>query len=106
LSSTGGRAYDERVKSTLYKGLISTLLIASLAACASTPSGHSASTSVAQAKGVPPGCVPSTGTRLARTSGDCAGTGSVWTKEELRRTGALDPGQALSLLDPTVTSRH
>jgi hypothetical protein len=86
----------------LYKSLICSVLLGALAACASTPSGHA--TSVAQAKGVPPGCVASTGTRLARKSGDCAGTGRVWTRDELSRTGAIDPGQGLSLLDPSVTS--
>ena len=110
LASSGGRTYDRRMQNMSFKSLICGLLVGSLAACAGTPPAPSAQASsiadakvVAQRKAVPPGCV-ATGSRLQRSSGDCAGTGSSYTQDQLKRTGAMDPAQGLSLVDPSVTT--
>jgi hypothetical protein len=105
LALTGGRTYDESVKTMSYKGLVYTLLIGCLAACASTPPGNSAGASVAHAKSAPPGCVD-TGSHLASRPADCAGSGRAWTENDIRRTGAIDPAQGLSQLDPSVSISH
>lgn len=45
----------------------------------------------------------STGTRIALKPGECAnGAGRVFTKDDLDRTGAIDPLEALRRLDPSI----
>ncbi len=91
------------MKAVSYKTLICTLLIGSLAACATAPSRHPSGASVAYANGVPPACVAHTGTRVTSGEAKCAGFGHSWTQDEIRRTGAIDAGQGLRMLDPSVT---
>ncbi|MGH8221106.1 MAG: hypothetical protein ACREUT_21440 [Steroidobacteraceae bacterium] len=91
------------MKTTWYKGLVGAILVCSLGACASTPAAHSVRASVAQARSVPAGCVAETGTRVAPKRTHCTGFGHLWTADDLRRTGAIDPAQALSMLDPSVS---
>jgi hypothetical protein len=75
-----------------------------LAACATT--GQPASTASKEAtSGQPPaGCVAETATRLPLTAHQCAAFGRTWTQQDIKSTGAVDVGQALSLLDPAVRS--
>lgn len=77
-----------------------------VAACASTPSSPDAATSraAAAAPNLPPaGCVSSTATRIPVDPAECAGFGRAWTDQDIKTTGATDSGQALRLLDPSVT---
>jgi hypothetical protein len=85
------------------KYLIGAGLSLCVAACASTPSGPGAATSGAAAAPRLPsvGCVSSTATRIS--PGECAGFGRTWTDQDIRTTGATNAGQALRLLDPSVT---
>ena len=76
-----------------------------LAACATSPSTSGSGTPEAAATSRVPlaGCVADTATRIPVTPRDCAGAGRVWTDQDVKSTGATSAGQALRLLDPTVT---
>ena len=55
----------------------------------------------------PPGCVfPGTATRLPERPSECAAFGRSWSQDDLRRTGQTDVGQALQMLDPSVSAHH
>jgi hypothetical protein len=87
------------------KFLIGAGLSLCVAACASAPSTPGAATSKAPAAAnLPPaGCVSGTATRIPTSPRECAAFGRVWTDEDIKTTGATDSGQALRLLDPSVT---
>jgi len=52
-------------------------------------------------------CAPAPGTSTAPSKGACFGNlGSSYNAEQLNATGASNPGQALHLLDPSVTVRN
>ena len=84
----------------LKKLLLSAGLAVTLAACAHDPSAPSSSTS-ARARVPPPGCVNSA-TRLPPDH-LCPGPGSTYTQGDIRRTGQTDVGNALRMLDPSIT---
>jgi hypothetical protein len=46
-----------------------------------------------------------TGTRIS-TSEPCASPGRVYTDTDIRNTGATTVGEALQLLDPSITVRR
>jgi hypothetical protein len=92
----------------LNKLLIGAVLTLALAACASTPSAPGAAKSAVAKTQPPPGCVGTAGSAIARPSDSpqpCAGFGSVYTRDDIDHTGAMNVGDALRLLDPTVTVR-
>lgn len=89
----------------LNKLLISAVLTLALAACASTPSTPGAAKPAVASNQPPPGCVGSTGMRAPANPQQCAVFGSVYTRDDMYRTGATSAGDALRLLDPTVTVR-
>jgi hypothetical protein len=51
----------------------------------------------------PRGCVADTATRIPLRPSECAAFGNSWTQQDIKSTGATDVGQALRLLDPTLT---
>ena len=84
----------------MFKSLaIGMCLALALAACAATPPAPAKTT----AKAMPLGCVGSTATRIPVKEGQCAGFGSVYTQQDLYRTGQTEPGPALRMLDPALT---
>jgi hypothetical protein len=88
---------------TMTKRLIAGALIAvGLAACATTPQATTPPTASAKP---PLGCVSDTATRLPVATGECAGPGSVYTKEDMDRTGQVYAQDALRMLDPAITAR-
>ncbi|MGH8133115.1 MAG: hypothetical protein ACRETP_07795, partial [Steroidobacteraceae bacterium] len=73
------------------------------AGCATTSTPRAATTAANRGAGttaVPPGCEPPAGTRI--TGHQCVAFGSTYSAEELRRTGAVDPGEALRRLDTAI----
>ena len=74
---------------------------AALAACASTSGTVPAKPLAARAP--PAGCVQDTGSRIPAQSGACSGFGHTFTHDDIDRTGETTPGDALRLLDPTIT---
>jgi hypothetical protein len=87
------------------KALIVAGFALGVAACASTPSTPTAANApvTAAAKPPPAGCVSETGTRIPLSPTECAAAGHTWTQSDVKATGATQAGQALRLLDPTVT---
>lgn len=78
------------------------LCLLGLAACATKPPSPVANASASSQP--PPGCVAETATRLPVSPHQCAAFGRTWTQQDIKSTGAVDVGQALSLLDPAVRS--
>src|SRR5262245_7774704 len=89
----------------LSKILIGTCLAFCVEACATSSSGPGSGRSAAAATAtVPPAiCAADTASRLSPSSPKCAVFGHTWTQEDMKRTGATDAGEALYLLDPTIT---
>jgi hypothetical protein len=81
----------------LNKLLAAGWLALALAACAGAPPRDTTKSAAATA---PAGCVGETGSRIPQDA--CAGIGRSYTQEEIQRTGAVDTGQALRLLDPAL----
>ena len=91
----------------MYKALIGAGLSLCAAACASSPSTSALRPRATAAAQQPPaGCVSQTGSRIAAGPTACVAAGHIWSQGELKSTGATDPGEALRLLDPTVTVGH
>ena len=48
-------------------------------------------------------CAPQSGSRLPASDRKCPDFGHSWTSQDIQRTGATTVGEALRLLDPTLT---
>jgi hypothetical protein len=82
------------------KLLFGACLAAAMAACATTPPPKAPPTAAAKAT---PGCVPETASRIPPKDSVCAGFGRAWTGEDLQRTGQINVGDALKMIDPSIT---
>ena len=52
-------------------------------------------------------CPNETGSRLSQPAGHCSSyPGRSYSQDDLARTGEADVGQALQLLDPSITVHH
>lgn len=73
-----------------------------LAACAATPPAPDAVVGATAATTPRFNCLTTTGTRIRLKEGECAtgAAGRVYTQDDLQRTGAMDPAEALRRLDP------
>lgn len=81
--------------------MVASMLV--MAACATTsPNAKPQTASVTQ----DPTCLKQTGGRVPARDADCAGYGRTYSKDDISRTGAATPGEALGLLDPSVTVTH
>lgn len=87
-----------------YKQSIGLALCLWLAACATTGQPASPVANAAASNQPPAGCVAETATRLPVSPHQCAAFGRTYTQQDIKSTGAVDVGQALSLLDPAVRS--
>jgi len=76
-----------------------------LAACTSAAPTRTAAPAAARADTPPPGCVSQTATRLPASPGDCTAFGRSYSDTDLKTTGKTEVGQALSVLDPSLTVR-
>ena len=52
-----------------------------------------------------PNCLTQTESRISG-KGKCRGTGRSYTSDDLKRTGKTTVGEALPLLDPSITVHH
>jgi hypothetical protein len=76
-----------------------------LAACAATNQNVKPNaTSAAVAKN--PACLGQTGSRIPGDRADCMAFGRSYSGEDIDRTGRVNLGDALSVLDPSITVRH
>lgn len=83
----------------MLKSLIPLTVLAMLAGCATTSAPRLASSSEAANAHTAP-CL-TTGTRIIHKEGECSNAaGRVYTKDDLDRTGAFTPAEALMMLDP------
>ncbi|TAN08768.1 MAG: hypothetical protein EPN38_01625 [Rhodanobacteraceae bacterium] len=74
---------------------------------AAAPASHPA-THATTPKAVPPlasrQCIRDTGSHIPPPKGQCLPVaGTSYSQQDLRRTGAIDVGRALQMLDPSVT---
>lgn len=51
-----------------------------------------------------PNCLTETGSRVSSKS-SCRGYGRSYSYDDIQRTGSFFPGDALAILDPTITVR-
>lgn len=92
---------DAEVNAVFHKILFGFALSACIAGCAHV--SHPAQEKLASAP--PAGCVyPGTATRLPVRPSECAGFGRSWSQDDLKRTGKPEVGQALQMLDPSVSA--
>ncbi len=69
--------------------------------CATTPQNPSKPATTAAMKDS--NCLNDTGSRLPAAKPGCRGYGRSYTDEDIQRTGLTNVGDALSLLDPSIT---
>ena len=53
-----------------------------------------------------PVCPTQTGSRIAGDAVHCSAVGRSYTHDDISRTGSTNAGDALRLMDPSVTVRH
>ena len=76
-----------------------------LAACAATnPNVKPNATSAAIAK--KPACVSESAIRSPSDHADCSAIGRSYSRDDIDRTGKTNIGDALAVLDPSITVRH
>ncbi len=89
----------------LKTSLLAACVLALACACASHPPSteRNATANAVSSSGSPVGCVNKTATRLPTNPSDCAGFGNSHSANTLRSTGEVQAGDALRMVDPTVT---
>jgi hypothetical protein len=55
------------------------------------------------ASAVNPNCLTETGSRIASGKSGCRGYGSAYSHDDIDRTGRTSAGDALALMDPSIT---
>jgi hypothetical protein len=81
--------------------LICTVVSASAVACSTAGPPRSAAAAPTQP------CVPETASRLPMRPGVCSSApGRSYSNQDLERTGHTDVGDALQMLDPSITVHH
>jgi len=83
-----------RIAGVIVSGLV-------LFGCATTSQNQSKPAATAAAKDS--NCLPETGSRLPAGKSGCRGYGRSYSDQDIQRTGATNAGDALSLLDPSIT---
>jgi hypothetical protein len=86
--------------------MVRTLLICTtlaLAACAGTPATPTAQNGVAGNATPNTNCITSA-SRIPQNG--CNTFGRTYTQDDIDRTGKTDPGQALQMLDPSISVHH
>lgn len=91
-----------RVCATRAVGVLGTVL--ALGACATPRSTPVATAGPAPVEKI--GCSAGTGSRLPPGDGRCGEAQRSYSSEDIRRTGSVDAGDALQLLDPSITVHH
>ncbi len=81
------------------------LAAASLFGCAATAGNAKPKPAVAAATVKDPTCLTDTGSRLTGNS-KCRGYGRAYSSSDIDKTGQTDAGNALALLDPSITVHH
>jgi hypothetical protein len=74
-----------------------------LAACAATTADVKSKGGASGAVAQNPACLSQTGSRINATDSYCSSIGRYYSREDINRTGATTAGEALTLLDPSIT---
>ena len=82
---------------------IATLLI--LTACAAPTANVKPTAGASGAVAQTPACLSETGSRIAGNNGNCS-AGRSYSSDDISRTGSTTTGEALRLLDPSITVHH
>jgi hypothetical protein len=80
---------------------VATVLI--LAACAATTADVKPKAEASGAVAQNPACLSQTGTRIAGDNTNCLAIGRSYSRDDISRTGSTTAGEALRLLDPSIT---
>jgi hypothetical protein len=84
--------------------LLGTVTAGLLAACAATPPASDKAIADRTAATAPRSDCLTTGTRIPLKDGECANVaGRVYSQDDLERTGAMNPAEALRRLDPAFS---
>jgi len=91
----------------MIKSLALCAVVATSAVACSTTSPPSSETRTAAAAAPAQACVPETASRLPMRPGACSSVpGRSYSNEDIERTGQTNVGDALGLLDPSITVHH
>jgi hypothetical protein len=82
-----------RIAAAIVSGLV-------LFGCAATPQTSKPAASAAMKN---PNCLTETGSRVSADKAACRGYGRSYSHEDIDRTGLTNAGDALALLDPSIT---
>jgi hypothetical protein len=77
-----------------------------LAACAPATSNVKPKTVASDAVAQNPACLTQTGSRIAANNANCSAAGRSYSHDDIDRTGATTAGEALRLMDPSITVHH
>jgi hypothetical protein len=80
---------------------IVTVLI--LAACAGNTAGLKPKAAASDTVAQNPACLSQTGSRIAGTGARCSAIGRSYSSDDINSTGSTTAGEALRLLDPSIT---
>jgi hypothetical protein len=83
-----------RIAGVIVSGLV-------LFGCATTPQNQSKPAATAATKDS--NCLSETGSRITPDKPGCRGYGRSYSDQDIQRTGSTNAGDALSLLDPSIT---
>jgi hypothetical protein len=77
-----------------------------LAACAATTPDVKPKAGASAAVAQTPACLTQTGSRIATNNADCSAFGHSYSRDDIDRTGSATAGEALPLMDPSITVHH
>jgi hypothetical protein len=79
--------------------VVSVLILTACAATTATVKPNASTPSLAQNLA----CLTQTGSRIATKSSDCSAFGRSYSSDDISHTGSPEAGEALRLLDPSIT---
>jgi hypothetical protein len=71
--------------------------------CAATPQNLNSKPAASAAAAKDTNCLTETGSRITAGRSNCRSFGRSFTNEDIERIGATSAGDALALLDPSIT---
>jgi hypothetical protein len=80
--------------------------IATLLLCVGCAATTVKPTAAASALAQNPACLTHTGSRIASENANCSAVGRSYSSDDIDRTGAATAGDALRLMDPSITVHH
>jgi hypothetical protein len=71
--------------------------------CAATPQSPNSKPAASTAAIKDPNCLTQTGSNIPSGKSNCRGYGRSYSSDDIERTGQTSAGDALALLDPSIT---